>query len=48
MSENLSEDNTMNENVEKDAYLKIRQSSDEAELEVSGRYDNGREINKKY
>jgi len=39
MAEHLSEDNTMNENVEKDTYLKIRQSYDEAELEVSGRYD---------
>jgi hypothetical protein len=32
MSENLSEDNTMNENDEKDTYLKIRQLYDEAEL----------------
>ena len=39
MSENLSEDNPMNENDEKDTYLKIRQLYDEAELEVSGRYD---------
>jgi len=29
----------MNEPVEKDPYLKIRQAYDEAELEVSGRYD---------
>ncbi|MCD6184643.1 MAG: hypothetical protein J7K84_02450 [Deltaproteobacteria bacterium] len=39
MPGNLSEDNTMNEPIEKEIYLKIRQSYDEAELEVSGRYD---------
>jgi hypothetical protein len=39
MSENLSENNPMNEPLEQETYLKTRQSYNEAELEVSGRYD---------
>ncbi len=35
----LSENKAMNDSNEKEAYYKIRQSYDDAELEVSGRYD---------
>ena len=38
-SENLIKDKVMNDQSDKETYYKIRQSYDDAELEVSGRYD---------